>query len=64
MPFGYPTRRKEPLHVIPMAGALALAAALGAAAGSIWHAAGLGSSDDSGDPPAEEQAEAVAPPTP
>ena len=64
MPFGYPTRRKEPLHVIPMAGALALAAALGAAAGSIWHAAGLGSNDESGGPSAEEQAETIAPPTP
>jgi hypothetical protein len=46
MPLGPPSRRKEPLNVITMALALALAAFLGAALGLIWHASGFGDSDE------------------
>lgn len=34
---GSPVRQKEPLYVIPMALALALAAFLGGALGLVWH---------------------------
>ncbi len=50
MALGLPPRRKEPLYVLPMALALALAAFLGGALGLVWHAAGF--SDDE-QPPAE-----------
>ena len=53
MALGLPPRRKEPLYVLPMALALALAAFLGGALGLIWHAAGF--SDD------EQQAHETAP---
>ena len=53
MALGLPPRRKEPLYVLPMALALALAAFLGGALGLIWHAAGF--SDD------EQQAAGTAP---
>ena len=46
MHLGPPSRRKEPLNVIAMALALALAAFLGAAMGLIWHASGFGDSDE------------------
>ena len=51
MPLGPSGRRPEPLNVIWMAGALVLAAFIGAALGLIWHASGLGSDDE---PPAEQ----------
>ena len=53
MPLGTPGRAQEPIHVVPMALALALAAFLGGALGLIWHAAGF--SDD------EQQAAGTAP---
>ena len=37
MAIGPPGRPREPLHVIPMALALALAAFAGGALGLIWH---------------------------
>ena len=43
MSLGPSGRRKEPLNVLAMALALVLAAALGGAAGLIWHALGFGS---------------------
>lgn len=52
---GPPDRRREPLHVLPMAVALVLAAFLGAASGLIWQSAAPGESaeqvedDDEGD---------------
>ena len=38
MAIGTPGRRPDPIHVIPMALALVLAAFLGAAIGLMWHA--------------------------
>ena len=46
MPLGPSGRRNEPLNVIGMAAALALAAILGAAAGVVWHASGLGGEEE------------------
>lgn len=46
MPIGPSGRRREPLHVIPMALALVLAAFLGAAVGLLWHAAGFGGEEE------------------
>ncbi len=37
MPIGPPGRPRDPIHVIPMALALALAAFAGGAVGLIWH---------------------------
>lgn len=45
MALGLPPRRKEPLYVLPMALALALAAFLGGALGLVWHAAGFSDDD-------------------
>ena len=42
MALGPSGRRNEPLNVFMMAGALVLAAFLGAALGLVWHASGLG----------------------
>ena len=42
MTLGSPGRRDEPLHVLPMALALTLAATLGGAAGVIWQWIGFG----------------------
>lgn len=42
MAFTQPGRRQEPLHVIPMALLLVLAAFTGAALGLIWQSAGIG----------------------
>lgn len=42
MALGPSGRRNEPLNVLAMAGALVLAAFLGAALGLIWHASGFG----------------------
>lgn len=42
MTLGPSGRRDEPLHVVPMAFALVLAAALGGAAGVIWQWVGFG----------------------
>ena len=50
MTLGPPGKRDEPLKVFWMALALALAAALGGAAGLVWHAAGFGEEE----PPVEE----------
>ncbi len=46
MPLGPPSRRNEPLYVIPMALALVLAAFLGAALGLVWQSAGFGGGDE------------------
>jgi hypothetical protein len=46
MTLGSPNRRNEPLHVIPMALALVLAAFLGAALGLVWQSAGFGGEDE------------------
>jgi hypothetical protein len=46
MTLGSPNRRKEPLHVVPMALALVLAAALGGAAGVIWQWVGFGGGEE------------------
>ena len=53
MTLGSPSRRNEPLYVVPMALALVFAAFLGAALGLVWQSAGFGAGD-------EEQAEAPA----
>ena len=37
MPFGPPGRPRDPIYVIPMALALALAAFAGGALGLVWH---------------------------
>jgi cbb3-type cytochrome oxidase subunit 3 len=37
MPLGSPGRAQEPIHVVPMALALALAAFAGGALGLVWH---------------------------
>ena len=50
MPLGPSGKRREPLNVLAMALALVLAAALGGAAGLIWHALGFGA-----ETPAEEE---------
>ena len=55
MPLGPSGRRNEPLNVIGMALALALAAALGATAGVVWHASGLGGEEEA---PTERDQEA------
>ena len=47
---GPPDFRREPLHVLLMAIALAAAAFLGAISGLIWQSAGLGQADDDGAP--------------
>ncbi len=46
MPLGPSGRRNEPLNVIWMALALVGAATVGAAAGLIWHASGLGGEEE------------------
>ena len=46
MPLGPSGRRNEPLHVVPMALALVLAAFLGAALGLVWQSAGFGGDDE------------------
>ena len=45
MSLGSSGRRNDPLHVIPMALALVLAAFLGAALGLVWQSAGFGGDD-------------------
>jgi len=45
MPLGSSGRHNEPLHVVPMALALALAAFAGAAIGLVWQSAGFGSEE-------------------
>ena len=50
MSLGPPTRRNEPIYVIPMAFALVLAAFLGAAIGLVWQSSGLGSGDETAAP--------------
>ncbi|HYD23922.1 MAG TPA: hypothetical protein VEB68_03935 [Croceibacterium sp.] len=52
MALGGGGRRPEPLHVVPMALALVLAAFVGAALGLLWHAAGFGDETEQG-PPAQ-----------
>jgi len=37
LPIGPPTRPRDPIHVIPMALALALAALAGGVLGIVWH---------------------------
>ena len=46
MTLGPSGRRDEPLYVVRMALALALAAALGGAAGVIWQWVGFGGEDE------------------
>jgi len=50
MALGPSGRRNEPLHVIPMALALVLAAFLGAALGLIWQSAGFGADGEQSAP--------------
>ena len=45
MALGSSGRRNEPLYVVPMALALALAAFLGAALGVVWHSVGFGADE-------------------
>jgi hypothetical protein len=45
MALGSSGRRNEPLYVVPMALALALAAFLGAALGLVWQSVGFGGKD-------------------
>jgi hypothetical protein len=54
MPLGPPSRRTEPLYVIPMALALVLAAALGGAAGVIWQWVGFGGGEQAQAPVAAD----------
>jgi hypothetical protein len=42
MPIGPPGKRQEPLYIVPMALALALAAFVGGGLGLVWQATGLG----------------------
>ena len=46
MSLGPPTRRNEPIYVIPMALALVFAAFLGAALGLVWQSAGFGGDEE------------------
>ena len=46
MALGQASRRNEPLHVIPMALALVLAAFLGAALGLVWQSVVAGGETD------------------
>jgi hypothetical protein len=46
MSLGPPSRRNEPLFVVPMALALVLAAFLGAALGLVWQSAGFGAEEE------------------
>jgi hypothetical protein len=54
MSIGPSGRAPEPLYVLPMAIALALAAFAGGALGLVWHASGLGGEE----PPPAAEAEA------
>ena len=45
MALGPSGRRNEPLNVLLMAGALVLAAFLGAALGLVWNASGFGADE-------------------
>jgi len=47
MALGPSSRLNDPLHVVPMALALVLAAFLGAAVGLVWQSAGFGGEDQS-----------------
>lgn len=51
---GSPDRRREPLHALPMAAALVLAAFLGAASGLIWQLAGPGESAEQDEDDSDE----------
>ena len=51
MPLGAPTRRTEPLYVVPMALALVAAAFTGAAIGLVWQSAGFGGGGEAAAPP-------------
>lgn len=53
MSLGTPGRSQEPIHVVPMALALVLAAFAGGSLGLVWHKL----NDDSPPPAAEEPAE-------
>lgn len=53
MPLGPSNRRDEPLYVVPMAFALALAAMLGGAAGVIWQWVGFGGGEEEVASPAD-----------
>jgi hypothetical protein len=46
MALGHPGRHNEPLHVVPMALALVLAAFLGGALGLVWQSAGFGDEEE------------------
>ena len=46
MALGQASRRNDPLHVVPMALALVLAAFLGGAMGLVWQSAGFGGDDE------------------
>ena len=50
MTLGPSGRNNDPLHVIPMALALVLAAFLGAALGLVWQSAGFGADEEQSAP--------------
>jgi hypothetical protein len=58
MPLGSPGRAQEPIHVVPMALALALAAFSGGALGLVWHVL---SEDEKAAPAAAEEEPAEEP---
>lgn len=61
MPLGLPGRAQEPMHVVPMALALALAAFAGGALGLVWHNLSDGDDVPAAEEPAEEPEEEVMP---
>ncbi len=58
MPLGSPGRAQEPVHMVPMALALALAAFAGGALGLVWH---ILSEDEKAAPAAAEEPAAEEP---
>lgn len=65
MPLGTPGRAQEPIHVVPMALALVLAAFAGGALGLVWHnlsnEADTPAAEEPAEGPTEEAAPAAAP---
>jgi len=53
MTLGSSGRRSDPLHVVPMALALVLAAFLGAALGLVWQSVGFGGGEEEAAPAGE-----------
>lgn len=68
MPLSSPGRAQEPLHVVPMALALALAAFAGGALGLVWHVLSdngkaAPAADGQADAAEDERAPPPSPPT-